>query len=40
MQSSNAGGTSVSYTYDSLNRLASMKDNRLGSGTTTYAYTT
>ena len=36
MQSSNANGANVSYTYDTLNRLATVVDSRLG--TTTYAY--
>ena len=40
MQSSNANGVSVAYTYDSLNRLATVVDNRLpaGANTTTYSY--
>src|SRR5208283_652578 len=40
MTSSNANGVSVSYTYDSLNRLATVVDNRLpaGQNTTTYSY--
>ena len=40
MSSSNANGVSVGYTYDSLNRLSTVVDNRLGSGqnTTTYTY--
>jgi RHS repeat-associated protein len=40
MQSSNANGVSVAYTYDSLNRLATVVDNRLpaGANATTYAY--
>jgi RHS repeat-associated protein len=40
MQSSNANGVSVAYTYDSLNRLATVVDNRLpaGANTTTYTY--
>ncbi len=38
--SSNTNGASVSYTYDDLNRLSTVVDNRLFSGanTTTYAY--
>ena len=37
--SSNPGGASVSYTYDELNRLSTVVDNRLqGSNTTTYTY--
>ncbi len=36
IQSSNAGGASVSYSYDSLNRLQTVVDSRLG--TTAYAY--
>jgi RHS repeat-associated protein len=40
MTSSNANGVSVGYTYDSLNRLATVVDNRLpvGQNTTTYSY--
>jgi RHS repeat-associated protein len=40
--SSNTNGASVSYTWDSLNRLSTVVDNRLGmsSNTTTYAYDT
>lgn len=39
MRSSNADGVSVDYTYDDLNRLEQVVDNRLGSATTTaYAY--
>jgi RHS repeat-associated protein len=40
MTSSNANGVSVGYTYDSLNRLATVVDNRLpvGQQTTTYSY--
>ncbi len=40
MTSSNANGVSVAYTYDSLNRLATVVDNRLpvGQNTTTYSY--
>jgi RHS repeat-associated protein len=36
----NANGVSVGYTYDSLNRLATVVDNRLpvGQNTTTYSY--
>jgi len=38
--SSNTNGASVSYTYDDLNRLSTVVDDRLASGanTTTYAY--
>ena len=37
--SSNSNGASVSYSYDELNRLSSVVDNRLfGNNTTTYAY--
>jgi RHS repeat-associated protein len=37
--SSNANGASVGYTYDTLNRLSTVVDNRLtGNNTTTYAY--
>lgn len=38
MRSSNAGGTSVDYAYDELNRLKTATDNRLPAGVTTYAY--
>jgi len=40
MASSNANGTSVAYTYDSLNRLSTVVDNWLpvGQNTTTYSY--
>jgi len=40
MTSSNANGISVVYTYDSLNRLETVVDNRLpaGQNTTTYSY--
>lgn len=34
--SSNSNGASVSYTYDSLNRLSMAVDSRLGSTTYTY----
>ncbi len=39
-RSSHASGVSVDYTYDTLNRLASVIDNRLSAAanTTTYAY--
>lgn len=41
MSSSNANGVSVGYTYDSLNRLSTVVDNRLtGQNTTTYTYDT
>ncbi|HKG80759.1 MAG TPA: RHS repeat-associated core domain-containing protein [Pyrinomonadaceae bacterium] len=36
MRSSNVDGVSVDYTYDDMNRLATVIDNRLG--TTTYTY--
>ncbi|SPF46817.1 hypothetical protein SBA4_3570016 [Candidatus Sulfopaludibacter sp. SbA4] len=38
--SNNANGVSIMYTYDSLNRLSTVVDNRLpvGQNTTTYAY--
>lgn len=36
IKSSNAGGTSVGYSYDQLNRLATVTDAH--TGTTTYAY--
>jgi RHS repeat-associated protein len=38
IRSSNAGGASVDYSYDELNRLSSVTDNRLASGVTTYTY--
>jgi RHS repeat-associated protein len=40
MTSSHTNGVSVDYTYDDLNRLSTIVDNRLGSGanTTTYTY--
>jgi YD repeat-containing protein len=40
MSSSHTNGASVDYTYDDLNRLSTVVDNRLGSGanTTTYTY--
>jgi YD repeat-containing protein len=39
IQSSNANGASVDYTYDDLNRLSTVVDNRLsGNKTTTYTY--
>jgi RHS repeat-associated protein len=39
IQSSNAGGANVSYTYDDLNRLDTVTDNNLpGQNTTTYTY--
>ena len=40
MSSSHSNGISVEYTYDDLNRLSTVVDNRLGSGanTTTYTY--
>jgi YD repeat-containing protein len=42
-RSSNANGTSVDYSYDDLNRLATVKDNNLlalNGGVTTYNYDT
>ena len=37
--SSNPNGASMSYTYDDLNRLSTVVDNRLaGNNTTTYSY--
>jgi YD repeat-containing protein len=38
--SNHANGVSVNYTYDSLNRLSSVQDNRLpnGANTTSYSY--
>ena len=39
IQSSNANGVNVSYTYDDLNRLSTVVDNRLpGSNPTNYTY--
>jgi RHS repeat-associated protein len=40
MASTNPNGVSVSYTYDQLNRLSTITDNRLpqGAGTTVYTY--
>lgn len=39
IQSSNPNGASVGYTYDDLNQLSTVVDNRLsGNNTTTYAY--
>jgi len=38
IKSSNTNGVSVGYTYDELNRLATVTDNRLSAGTTTYSY--
>jgi RHS repeat-associated protein len=38
IRSSNTGGTSVNYTHNALNRLATVTDNRLANGVTTYAY--
>ncbi|MBI1790799.1 MAG: hypothetical protein HYR60_24995, partial [Acidobacteria bacterium] len=38
IRSSNAGGTSVDYAYDALNRLSRVTDNRLAPGVTTYTY--
>jgi RHS repeat-associated protein len=38
MASSNVGGTWVSYSYDQLNRLSGVTDNRLASGVTAYSY--
>jgi len=39
IKSSNANGVSVAYTYDDLNRLSTVVDNRLtGNNTTTYSY--
>jgi RHS repeat-associated protein len=41
MTSSNTNGASVSYSYDLLNRLSTVVDNRLtGNRTTTYSYNT
>ncbi|HEX6622132.1 MAG TPA: VWA domain-containing protein, partial [Pyrinomonadaceae bacterium] len=38
VRSSNADGLSVDYAYDEVSRLASVTDNRLTPGTTTYSY--
>jgi RHS repeat-associated protein len=38
MSSSNAGGVSVQYAYDALNRLTRVRDSRLGPADTTYEY--
>ena len=39
IQSSNTNGVNVSYTYDGLNRLSTVVDNRLSSSnTTSYTY--
>jgi RHS repeat-associated protein len=38
MQSSNANGINISYTYDDLNRLETVIDGRLTNGTTNYTY--
>jgi YD repeat-containing protein len=39
IQSSNANGANVGYSYDELNRLSTVVDNRLtGNNTTSYAY--
>jgi RHS repeat-associated protein len=38
MRSSNSGGTVANYTYDALNRLATVTDGRLAAGVTTYAF--
>ena len=38
LRSSNADGTSVNYSYDVLNRVSTVIDNRLTFGTTTYSY--
>jgi RHS repeat-associated protein len=37
-RSSNAGGVSVDYGFDELNRVKTVKDNRQAAGTTTYSY--
>src|SRR5262245_55208860 len=43
-RSSNVSGVNIAYTYDTLNRLATVSDNaplsgdRTGTGTTTYSY--
>lgn len=38
LRSSHTNGVAVDYTYDVLNRLATVQDTRLSSGTTTYRY--
>jgi RHS repeat-associated protein len=38
VRSSNANGVSVDYTYDDLDRIESVVDNRLAGGTTTYSH--
>ena len=38
MRSSNTNGTSVNYSYDPMNRLSTVTDNRLASGVTNYSY--
>ena len=38
VRSSNAGGLSVDYAYDALNRLETVTDNRFAAGNTSYAY--
>jgi YD repeat-containing protein len=38
LRSSNRNGASVNYSYDVLNRLVGVMDNRLAAGTTTYTY--
>ena len=38
MRSSNTEGVSVDYTYDDMNRLQSVIDNRIPAGTNTYTY--
>jgi RHS repeat-associated protein len=38
LRSSNANGASVDYSYNQLNRLSTVTDNRLGGGTTSYTY--
>ncbi len=37
-RSSNANGVSVDYSYDPLNRISSVTDQRLATGVTTYTY--
>jgi RHS repeat-associated protein len=39
LRSSNANGVSVDYSYDKLNRLKTVKDNRLAAGADTTSYT-
>ena len=38
IRSSNTGGSTVNNTFDALNRLSIVQDNRLAAGTTSYSY--